>query len=177
MQLKEKMKGLLKEMQEFLENSHDRIVAATVDSSFIKLLCDDLYICLKTFDTKHSAMFSCARQLSQGSQRAYSATCTPKAPRNGHVFDIGNFGTPIIKRSNAGGNYNDNDNDDDNNSFISKFPDFDTDELNNDNFNKEFYQIINDDDVEYNLSTEADNPYSTLSILDLMRSCSNSNSK
>jgi hypothetical protein len=172
-QLKEKMKGLLKEMQEYLDNLHNTIVTTgTVDSSFIKLLCDDLYICLKTFDTKHSAMFSCARQLSQGAQRAYSATCTPKAPRNAHVFDVANFGNPIIKRSNAG-NYNY----DDDNSFISKFPDFDDDELNNDNFNKEFYQIINDDDMEYNLSSDGDNPYSTLSILDLMRSCSNSSSK
>lgn len=191
--LKEKMKGLLKEMQDFLENlenlenlMNNTMVAATADSSFIKLLCDDLYICLKTFDTEHSAMFSCARQLSQGAQRAYSATCTPKAPRNAHVFDVGKFGTPKIKRSNAG-NYNDIDNDSDNDidnssdngivSFISKIPDFNEDELNNDNFNKEFYQIINDDhayddDTEYNLSSESDNPYSTLSILDLMRSCS-----
>jgi len=179
--LKEAMKGLLKEMQQFLENLDNTMVAS--DSTFIKLLCDDLYICLKTFDTKHSAMFSCARQLSQGAQRAYSATCTHKAPRNdGHVFDVGNFGTPIIKRSTAGGNYNNNDNDTE--SFISKFPDFNDDELNNDNFNKDFYQIINDehaydhdDDREYNLSSESDNPYSTLSILDLMRSCSSSNSK
>jgi len=175
--LKETMKGLLKEMQQFLENLDNTMVAATGDSSFIKLLCDDLYICLKTFDTEHSAMFSCARQLSQGAQRAYSATCTPKAPRNAHVFDVGNFGTPIIKRSIAG-NYTDNDTE----SFISKIPDFNEDELNNDNFNKEFYQIINDehaydDDTEYNLSSESDNPYSTLSILDLMRSCSSSNSK
>jgi hypothetical protein len=185
--LKEKMKNLLKEMQEYLEDIEQKSDnrPARADSSFIKLLCDDLYICLKTFDTEHSAMFSCARQLSQGSQRAYSATCTPKAPRNVHVFDIGNFGTPIIKRS-SGGNYNDIDADTE--SFISKFPDFNDDELNNDNFNKEFYQIINDDnddnddnhyndDMEYNLSSESDNPYSTLSILDLMRSCSNNNSK
>jgi Mg-chelatase subunit ChlD len=176
--LKEKMKSLLKEMQKYLDNT-----TTMADSSFIKLLCDDLYICLKTFDTEQSAMFSCARQLSQGAQRAYSATCTPKAPRNRHVFDVANFGKPIIKRSTAGGNDNDNDNDNYNDSFISKFPDFNDDELNNDNFNKEFYQIIDDDhvydydDTEYNLSSDVDNPYSTLSILDLMRSCSNSNSK
>ena len=168
--LKEKMKSLLKEMQEFLDNT-----TVIADSSFIKLLCDDLYICLKTFDTKHSAMFSCARQLSQGAQRAYSATRTPKAPINRHVFDIENYGTPIFERTNAG-NYNDN------GSLISKFPDFNIDELNDDNFNKEFYQIINDsdndnnndndNDIEYNLSSADDNPYSTLSISDLMRSCS-----
>ena len=168
--LKEKMKSLLKEMQEFLDNT----TVITSDSSFIKLLCDDLYICLKTFDTKHSAMFSCARQISQGAQRAYSATRTPKAPINRHVFDIENYGTPIFTRTNAGnpGNYNDN------GSLISKIPDFNIDELNEDNFNKEFYQIVNDtdndndNDIEYNLSSTDDNPYSTLSISDLMRSCS-----
>ena len=183
--LKEKMKSLLKEMQEYLENLDNTLV--DTDSSFIKLLCDDIYICLKTFDTEHSAMFSCARQLSQGSQRAYSATCTPKAPKNGYVFDIGNIESPIIKRSNTGNfnyddprhGYGDCDNDD---SFISNFPDFNEDDLNNDNFNKEFYQMINDDnvgdadygDIEYNLSSDSHKPYSSLSILDLMRSCTNS---
>jgi hypothetical protein len=93
------------------------------------------------------------------------------------VFDIENYGTPIFERTNAGnagnaGNYNDN------GSLISKFPDFNRDELNEDNFNKEFYQIIddsdndNDNDIEYNLSITDDNPYSTISISDLMRSCS-----
>lgn len=175
--LKEKMNSLLKEIQEFLENLDNNTLVAAADSSFIKLLCDDLYVCLKTFDTEHSAMFSCARQLSQGAQRAYSARCTPKAPRNGgHVFNVGNFGTPMLKRSNTG-NFSYDDNPDDNDdSFISKFPDFNNDDLNNDNFNKEFYHII-DDETEYNLSSEFDNPYSTLSILDLMRSCTNGNSK
>ena len=139
-------------------------------------------------------MFSCARQLSQGAQRAYCATRTPKVPINEHVFDMENYGTHMItplknsngiiqerpilnlhgyERSNAG-NYNDNDN----GLFISNFPDFNIDELNDDNFNKEFYRIINDEhidtdnDMDYNLSSMEDNPYSTLSISDLMRSCS-----
>jgi len=176
--LKEKMKNLLEEMQEFLE----KITSGSDDYNFIKLLCDDLYICLQTFDTEHGAMFSCARQLSQGAQRSYSATCTPNSHRNlrnrspqiPHVFNM--------KRSIAVNENDDCLNTIDHNIQLNttyKFPDFNDDELNDDNFNKDFYQINGDDDnndVEYNLSTHDDNPYSTLSILDLMRSCSNNNS-
>jgi hypothetical protein len=161
--LKNKMKDLLKEMQQFLEKDESKS-----DTSFIKLLCDDIYVCLQTFDTKHGAMYSCARQTSQGSQRAYSATCTPKAhsnnDQNHHVFDIPDFGSPMIKRSYAVNYKNDCCYDDD---------------LNNDNFNKPFYRNHLDEneneneDDGYKLSDQVDNPYSTLSILDLMRSCSN----
>jgi len=166
--LKNKMTNLLKEMQQFLEKDEPKS-----DASFIKLLCDDIYVCLQTFDTKHGAMYSCARQTSQGSQRAYSATCTPKAHNNNeqnhHVFDIPDFGTPMIKRSYA----------------VNYKNDCYDDELNNDNFNKPFYRKHldeyecehEDEDVNdgYKLSDQVDNPYSTLSILDLMRSCSTNN--
>jgi von Willebrand factor type A domain len=179
--LKEKMKNLLEEIQQFLE----KITSASDDYNFIKLLCDDLYICLQTFDTEHGAMFSCARQVSQGAQRAYSATCTPNSHRNLRNRSQQHPNVFNMKRSIA---INDNDIDihDDDDDYIQlnttyNFPEFNYDELNNDNFNKEFYQNTNDDsaddnDTDYNLSTHNDNPYSTLSILDLMRSCSNNNS-
>ena len=184
-------------MQQFLEKDESKS-----DTSFIKLLCDDIYVCLQTFDTKHGAMYSCARQTSQGSQRAYSATCTPKAHSNNdqthHVFDIPDFGSPTIKRSYAVNYRNDwcnnsdgpgddgpgDDYDDNKNAsmFIAKFPHFDDgDDLNNDNFNKPFYRKHLDEDEDedesggYKLSDQFDNPYSTLSILDLMRSCSTNN--
>jgi hypothetical protein len=174
--LKEKMKNLLKEMQQFLKIMDPKMHGD--DYNFMKLLCDDIYVCLQTFNTSYGAMFSCARQASQGAQRTYSATCTPKTPKSQRVFRNMN------RCYTADDNVVDDHNMDDDNQNISFYMDPDTplfacnyneDELNNDTFEKEFYQVINDDendDMDYNLSTECDNPYSTLSILDLMRSCS-----
>ena len=180
--LKENMKKLLEEIQQVL----GKITSESDDYNFIKLLCDDLYICLQTFDTQHGAMFSCARQVSQGAQRSYSATCTPNTHRNLRNRSLQNPHVFKMKRSIA---FNDNSDDIDDNTCLNtttlnfpEYPNFNDDELNNDKFNKEFYQNVNDDDVDdnadnvdYNLSSHDDNPYSTLSILELMRSCSNNN--
>jgi hypothetical protein len=172
--LKEKMKDLLKEMQDFL-----KILDQNIDSdyNFIKLLCDDIYVCLQTFDTSYGAMFSCARQASQGAQRTYSATSTPKTLKSNRILRNTNR---YYTNDNQNLSFDlDQDLDHDTPLFVSNFND---DELNNDNFGKEFYQVMNDydadndeEDMDYNLSTEYDNPYSTLSILDLMRSCSSNN--
>jgi hypothetical protein len=165
--LKEKMKTLLKEMQTFL-NASD---IGGDDKNFIKLLCDDIFICLETFETKYSAMYSCARQTSQGAQRSYSATCTPNTPRilrdpkikrNNYVFDIGN---------NVG--------DDDISSMFSKIS-HSQDDFNDTNFNKEFYNTISDSHDynganKYTLTDPDKNPYSTSSVLDMMHSFSASN--
>ena len=161
------MKTLLKEMQTFL-NASD---IGGDDKNFIKLLCDDIFICLETFETKYSAMYSCARQTSQGAQRSYSATCTPNTPRilrdpkikrNNYVFDIGN---------NVG--------DDDISSMFSKIS-HSQDDFNDTNFNKEFYNTISDthddnDANKYTLTNPDENPYSTSSVLDMMHSFSASN--
>lgn len=74
--LKEKMNDLLNEMQIYLEQNES--IISKEDYGFIKMLCDDIYICLQTFDTKYSGMYSCARQASQGLQRGYSATRAPR---------------------------------------------------------------------------------------------------
>jgi hypothetical protein len=52
------------------------------DDNFYKRLLDDLYITHLTFGTQYGNMYTCARQCSQGEQRVYSATDTPRAPRN-----------------------------------------------------------------------------------------------
>uniref|UniRef100_A0A6C0JHY2 VWFA domain-containing protein n=1 Tax=viral metagenome TaxID=1070528 RepID=A0A6C0JHY2_9ZZZZ len=171
--LKEKMKKLLKEMQQLSQS-----LEKDEEKAFIKLLCDDIFICLQTFESKHSAMYSCARQASQGAQRSYSATYTPKFDNN-TPFQ-GRVNMPQFKRSYAVNMHsqdldydvvNDNDDDDDDNAFVlPTFPKFSyNDNCDNDNCDND-----NEDDYQnnYKVSEQIDNPNSTLSILSLMRSCS-----
>jgi hypothetical protein len=190
--LKEKMHNLLKEMTPYKEDQ------------FIKVLCDDIYVCLKTFETKYSAMYSCARQVSQGAQRSYSANHSNI--QNTCIDNTNNIGISFprftMKRSYAC-NYD-----------IQEIEDFQLDNLNlnmkmlpdieeepsislslnrpstdsnitfNNNNNNNNHKI-RDIDYDYNsedaldnytVSDQTDNPYVSESILELMRSCSaNSN--
>ena len=204
-----KMKGLLKEMQQFLDPPlhpplHPPLekvepnfcttfaksgkvepnfcttfaksgkVEEPNDSGLFKLLCDDIYICLHTFNTRHGAMYSCARQTSQGAQRSYSATYTPRFDKGNHFNNL-NSGPPIMMRSYAFNNASPR--------SPSRSPDFTDDDINLKTLCHAFYKqhdnndTCNDDNVandneEYKLSDQIDNPYSTLSVLELMRSCS-----
>jgi hypothetical protein len=155
---------------------------------FIKMLCDDIYVCLQTFDTKYGAMYSCARQVSQGAQRSYSANHSQK---HNHNFD----NPPKLMRSYnyAHDIYTQQENEDD--ISVPHFPDFGEDEVfnlslniptnsndiqlydNSDNNNIK----IRDNDYDYNscdtfddykVSDQIDNPYANDSILELMRICS-----
>jgi hypothetical protein len=181
--LQEKMKDLLREMKEF---------ASTLSKDscgLIKMLCDDIYICMQTFNQKYSAMYSCARQVSQGSQRSYSATYAPKY--NNNNFDssppipILTRSPPILMRSYAGKfDFHDDD------EFLDpgtypQIPDFGATVYDNNVFSpsnltlKKPQSVSNnnlnnydDTNEEYQVSEQIDNPYSTLSVLSLMRSCS-----
>ena len=42
------------------------------DDKFLKMLCDDMYIAYNSFGKRYSALLSCARQTSQGSQTTYN---------------------------------------------------------------------------------------------------------
>ena len=63
--LKSELYNLLTRMQEFMNDDNRQ---------FMKLLCDDVYIAHKTFDSKYAEMYSRARQTSQGSQCAYNVS-------------------------------------------------------------------------------------------------------
>lgn len=191
-ELKTKMNVLLNKMKDYNTKNTENIE----DKKFMKMLCDDIYICLQTFDTRYGAMFSCARQTSQGAQRSYSATYTPEIRRNNRFIGCNftnnsntiddndnNFeeqidfqlNTPLILKrsfcntrstlsydvSHIPSLHDVSDNYDDDLNNYSKIPPFPT--ICDDNC---------DDNDDYCVSDQIDNPYSTQSILSVMRSCS-----
>jgi len=68
--LKERMTALLENMKMYMNTL---TLANENDKKFMKLLCDDMYVCIQTHGTPHAKMYSCTRHLSQGSQRVYSS--------------------------------------------------------------------------------------------------------
>jgi hypothetical protein len=61
----------IKEMKQFMTENN------LLEDKFMKNLCDDIYICYQTFDTKFGDMYVSARLTSQGTQRCYTASHTP----------------------------------------------------------------------------------------------------
>jgi len=70
-QLKSKLRNLIEEMKRYMEDNNLK------DDSFMRNLCDDIYICHRTFGTRYGAMYTSARQRSQGAQRGYNVSQTP----------------------------------------------------------------------------------------------------
>jgi hypothetical protein len=72
-ELKDKLHTFFKEIKKFMaDNNLD-------GDNFLKNLCDDIYISHKTLGTTYGAMYSTARQTSQGTQRCYTVSHTPEA--------------------------------------------------------------------------------------------------
>ena len=69
--LKKEMKNFMDEMKKFMNDNNLN------DDGIMKNLCDDVYISYRTFTTKFGAMYNCARQTSQGTQRCYAVNHTP----------------------------------------------------------------------------------------------------
>lgn len=70
--LKEELTQLLKEMKAYMLDN------CLTNDKFMKNLCDDVFICYKTFQTPYGVMYTNARLSSQGTQRVYSAKYIPE---------------------------------------------------------------------------------------------------
>lgn len=148
--LKENMNNLLEEMKNYCKSQQ----IEDSEKNFMKLLCDDIYMCLKTIDTRYGAMYSCSRQVSQGEQRSYSASQTPQNFKPMDRFP------PNLIRSHA---------------FIGNHFDNDENIGNDENYQMNFnnFHLHVDEIQDYTVSEDLDsNPYSNLSVLNLMRCCS-----
>ena len=95
---KKELRDLFKEIKLYMTTN------LLSEDNFYKRLLDDLYITHLTLGTKYGNMYTCARQTSQGEQRVYSATDTPRAPRDDEDNLVSCFTAPSRTRCvNVGG--------------------------------------------------------------------------
>ena len=72
-QPKKESAALKKQLTDFLKSMLEYIKAKKLkEDEFFKMLCDDIYIAIKSFDMKHGLMYAAARQTSQGRQQSYT---------------------------------------------------------------------------------------------------------
>jgi len=94
--LKNEMKALIEEMKQYMKEN------GLEEDGFMKNLCDDIYICYRTFDTIYGGMYSGARLTSQGTQRCYTVSDGPDININTVLFN------DVIDNDNDNNNNNDN---------------------------------------------------------------------
>jgi len=69
--------SLNKKLVEFMDEMKNYMAQNNImDDKFMKNLCDDIFICFRTFDTKYGNMYCISRQTSQGNQRQYTVSNT-----------------------------------------------------------------------------------------------------
>jgi hypothetical protein len=68
-----KTDDLKKEIKDFFKSMLDYIEANKLkEDEFFRMLCDDIYIAIKSFDMENGLMFTAARHKSQGRQQSYT---------------------------------------------------------------------------------------------------------
>lgn len=152
--LKNKLVDLIKDIKNYMESNHLN------EDHFLKNLCDDIYISYKTIGTRYGAMYTCARQVSQGNQRCYTVTQTPTS-----IDDETEYSMNIPKLScnkNIGNNYNY----DINNDNVGN------DNINNNSNNSKSHLKLDKPQLIHNLSDFNDIPYLTPTATKMMRDVS-----
>jgi uncharacterized protein YegL len=76
--IKSKLVNLIEEIKKYMSDNNLN------EDKVLKNLCDDIYICYRTFGSKFGSMFCTARQTSQGTQRMYTASNTFEADDDFH---------------------------------------------------------------------------------------------
>ena len=70
--LKVELNDLFVEIKKYMTDN------GLTEDVLLRNLCDDIYVCRRTFGTQYEVMYCCARMFSQGTQRAYTATHVPE---------------------------------------------------------------------------------------------------
>jgi hypothetical protein len=141
--IKKKLFNFITEMKDYMSENN------LENDKILKNLCDDIYVCYRTFDTKYGFMFCTARQTSQGTQRIYTASNTNDTDDNNL-----NQQTNQLYRFNRPVNIN--------------FDDYHNIINDNDNTNLS----LNLHDIHHELSNFADTPYLTPQATNVIRSIS-----
>jgi hypothetical protein len=181
--IKQCLQTFMKEMKKYMKDNN------LCEDKFMKNLCDDIFICYRTFNTKFGNMYVNARQSSQGSQRYYAVRETPhncNLNDNGVGFDDElasssmpeSFpGAPKLKRQKN--NYID-----DNNTWFDLYnininnhnlnlDDVNLDEVNLDDVNLDDVNLDDENFEQHEMSKIDDDPYLTPNSTQIMREISN----
>jgi hypothetical protein len=92
-QIRDALRAFIDEMKNYMTTNN------LTHDSFMKNLCDDIYICYRTFTTKYASMYAAARQSSQGAQRCYTVNHTPQDDAAEHMYRT----PPRLNRKGRGG--------------------------------------------------------------------------
>lgn len=149
LKLREEKATIKKKLYDFITEMKNYMTENKLENDKVfKNLCDDIYVCYRTFDTKHGNMFCAARQTSQGTQRIYTASNTNYDELINHNFIRTRGLRGLSRQTSDMGCFNNNQN-------------FDKDLLQND------FHIL-----EHELSNFDDTPYLTPQATDVIRSIS-----
>jgi len=130
------------------------------DDSFLKNLCDDIYITYRTLGTNYGAMYCGARQTSQGTQRCYTVSQTPDETIGNRLF--GFPPPPILRRRNNRVTIN----------TLDTFDAFDTFDTFDNNSDMDILPTELEIDLEHEVSDFDQTPYLTPTATQLMRAVS-----